>query len=173
MVLLEEIFKVNEIFQDLGTFTVYKLLPSLLILLIGWLIGKIFGKTADIVDKVVLDKDLAAKLKADLQTQASGFAHDLLAKELDVRAGALAAELAGSDIQRNWRPHLMYVIMGLLIFLIAVVPIAALFGWEIPVKEGLESVPSEMWNLLTVASGGYIALRSGEKIANSFASRPK
>ena len=140
---------------------------------IATVVGKIFGKTADIVDKVVLDKDLAAQLKADLQTQASGLTHDLLAKELDARVGALAAELAGSDIQRNWRPHLMYLIMGLLVFMIVVVPVVSLFGWEIPVKEGLESVPGEMWNLLTVASGGYIALRSGEKIANSFASRPK
>lgn len=56
MVLLEEIFKVNEIFQDLGTFTVYKLLPTLLILLIGWLIGKIFGKIV---------RSILKKLKAD------------------------------------------------------------------------------------------------------------
>ena len=44
MVLLEEIFNVKDIFQNLGTFTVYKLLPAVLILLIGWLVGKIFGK---------------------------------------------------------------------------------------------------------------------------------
>jgi len=44
MVLLEKILNVEEIFQDLGTFTVYKLLPAVLILLIGWLVGKIFGK---------------------------------------------------------------------------------------------------------------------------------
>ncbi len=56
MVLLEEIFKVNVIFQDLGTFTVYKLLPALLILLIGWLIGKIFGKIV---------RSILKKLKAD------------------------------------------------------------------------------------------------------------
>ena len=56
MVLLEEIFKVNEIFQDLGTFTFYKLLPALLILLIGWLIGKIFGKIV---------RSILKKLKAD------------------------------------------------------------------------------------------------------------
>jgi len=57
MVILEEIFNIKEIFQNLGTFTVYKLLPALLILLIGWLVGKIFGKIVrSVLKKIKADK---------------------------------------------------------------------------------------------------------------------
>ena len=56
MTLIEQFLNIENIFQDLGTFTVYKLLPSLLILLIGWLIGKIFGKIV---------RSILKKLKAD------------------------------------------------------------------------------------------------------------
>lgn len=56
MTLLEQVFNVENIFQDLGTFTIYKLLPTILILLLGWLIGKIFGKIV---------KGILKKAKAD------------------------------------------------------------------------------------------------------------
>jgi len=57
MVILEEIFNVKDIFQNLGNFTIYKLLPAILILLIGWLVGKIFGKIVrSILKKVKADR---------------------------------------------------------------------------------------------------------------------
>ena len=136
--------------------------------LISNITSQIFGKTADIVDQLVVDKDLASKLKAKMHTQAAEFTHDLIAKEIDLRAQSLSAELIGSDAQRNWRPHLMYLIMAFLIWLIVVVPILGMFGIDIPVKSALDSVPKQMWNLLTIGVGGYITLRSGEKIAKSF-----
>lgn len=53
---LEQVFKLEEILPHLGEFAIYKLLPAILILLIGWLIGKIFGKIV---------KSILKKLKAD------------------------------------------------------------------------------------------------------------
>jgi len=44
MTILEQIFDVENIYQDLGSFIIKQLLPAILILLVGWLVGKIFGK---------------------------------------------------------------------------------------------------------------------------------
>ena len=44
--------------------------------------------------------------------------------------------------------------------------LAPAFGWAVA---GMESVPDRLWTLLTVGIGGYVAGRSGEKIAKSLA----
>ncbi len=124
----------------------------------------IIGKIFSIVEKVVPDKDLAAKIKGELAS--ADFS--MIEKEIDVQAQALAAELAGSAIQRSWRPHLMYLIMFFLFYLIVIVPGFGLFGVNIPVKAALDSVPDQMWILLTVGVGGYTALRSVEKAVASW-----
>ncbi len=61
------------------------------------IIGKIFDKTIAIVEKVVPDKDLAAKIKGELAM--ADFS--VIEKEINVQAQALAAELSGSVIQRT------------------------------------------------------------------------
>ena len=127
----------------------------------------IIGKIFSIVEKVVPDKDLAAKIKGELAS--ADFS--MIEKEIDVQAQALAAELAGSAIQRSWRPHLMYLIMFFLFYLIVIVPGFGLFGVNIPVKAALDSVPNQMWILLTVGVGGYTALRSVEKAVASWTKR--
>jgi len=55
MTILEEIFNEN-IYQDLGSFIIKQFLPAILILLVGWLIGKIFGK---------MIRSFLKKMKAD------------------------------------------------------------------------------------------------------------
>ncbi len=108
--------------------------------------AKAVEKTAEIIDKLVTDKDLAQQLKAKV----------------------LELELQGSDPQRNWRPHLMYVIMFLLVWLIVIVPLLGAIGLDVQIDEALKSVPPQIWTLLTVGSGGYIAGRSFEKMAKSW-----
>ncbi len=131
------------------------------------IIGKLLDKTIDIIKKVVPDKDLQAKIQAELVT--ADFS--LLSKELDVQAQALATELAGSNLQRSWRPILMYLIMFFLLWIIVIVPVLGLFGVEIPVKEALEAVPDRMWTMLTTGLIGYTAARSGEKMVSAWAKR--
>ena len=111
--------------------------------------AKAVEKTAEIIDKIIPDKDLAAKLKTQI----------------------LEMELKGSDPQRNWRPHLMYTIMFILIWLVVVVPLLGVFGIDIKVDEALKSVPTQIWTLLTVGSGGYIAGRTTEKLMKSWKSK--
>ena len=62
----------------------------------------------------------------------------------------------------------MYLIMFFLFYLIVIVPFFGLFGVDIPVKTALDSVPNQMWILLTVGVGGYTALRSVEKAVSSW-----
>ena len=111
----------------------------------GKLFKKLFSKSnviADIaktIDKVVEDKDLRNTLVAKL----------------------LEAELTGSKAQRNWRPHLMYVMMFLLIWIVVIAPISEVyFGVKLPIKEYLAAVPPQLWILLTATTTGYMGLRS-------------
>jgi hypothetical protein len=56
MTILEQLFNVENIYQDFGTFIIRQLLPAIIILLVGWLVGKVFGK---------LIKSFLKKAKAD------------------------------------------------------------------------------------------------------------
>ncbi|HEC60865.1 MAG TPA: hypothetical protein ENI27_01270 [bacterium] len=136
------------------------------------IIGNIFGKVIDVVAEVVPDKGLQLKIKTGLSEKILAADFSLLEKEMAFQAQTLAAELTGSKIQRRWRPHLMYLIMFFLLWLVIIVPMLGVFGLVIPVKEALESVPTQMWTLLTVGVGGYTVLRSGEKMVQSWISRP-
>ena len=136
------------------------------------IIGNIFEKVIDVVAEVVPDKDLQLKIKTGLSEKILAADFSLLEKEIASQAQAVAAELTGSKIQRSWRPHLMYLIMFFLFWLVIIVPVLGVFGFVIPVKEALDSVPIQMWTLLTVGVGGYTVLRSGEKMVQSWISRP-
>jgi hypothetical protein len=73
-----------------------------------------------------------------------------------------------SVLARNWRPILMYLLMVLLIWIIAISPI---FHLQEATKVSLQSVPDSLWNLLMIGMGGYIFGRSAEKIATNFGTK--
>jgi hypothetical protein len=133
------------------------------------ILGKIFSKTIDIIEKIVPDKDMQAKIKGELAIAD----YSAIIKEVDAQAQILAAELTGNKLQRSWRPILMYFIMAMLFWLIVIVPAIAAFGIEIPIADALDSVPAPMWTLLTTGVGGYTVLRSGEKMMESWAKKGK
>ena len=135
------------------------------------IIGGIFTKVLDIVAEVVPDKDLQAQIKTELTAKIVQADFSLLEGQIKSQALTLAAELAGSKLQRSWRPHLMYLIMFFLLWLVVFVPVLGVFGLVVPVKEALESVPTQMWTMLTVGLGGYTVFRSGEKISQTWAAR--
>lgn len=98
---------------------------------------------AKVVDQAVEDKDLRNTLKAKL----------------------LEFEFTGSKAQRNWRPHLMYTIMLLLVWIIMVIPILETFcGVKIPIETYLAAVPPQLWTLLTAATTIYIGARTVEQV---------
>ena len=92
-------------------------------LLIG-LIGPISG----LLDKVVTDKDAAAKLAHEILTMADRYAQEMMLAQIAVNK----AEAQGNWFQASWRPLCGYVcVLGLATnFLIS--PIAAGFNVTIP-----------------------------------------
>ncbi len=110
----------------------------------------VLATAANVIDDLVPDKDLANQIKG----------------------GIVKAEILGeSPVQRNWRPHLMYLIMGLLVWLILIGPfVDAVTGWSLTkaALTALNEVPERLWGLLTIGLGGYVMGRSGEKIVKSW-----
>jgi hypothetical protein len=129
-------------------------------------ISELINPIMGVIGKVIPDADLLIKVKAEL-IEAGMKAESELA-----RAGAevIMAEAKGeSPAQRNWRPHLMYLIMAVIVFNAIIVPVSASFGYVIPTVDALSAIPEQLWSLLTLGMGGYIAGRSAEKIAATIA----
>jgi hypothetical protein len=125
-------------------------------------IAKILFNT---IDKAVEDKDLANKLKADLQTQLLQ-SHT---EELKAAASVIEAEAKSGWYVSGWRPTLMYVLIFILVWNYIIGPISLIiFKSQITF-----SLPGDVWTLLTVGVGGYTIGRSGESIARTMASKPQ
>ena len=117
------------------------------------------------VDKAVADKDLAAKLKADLQTQMLQ-SH---AQEIQAAARVVEAEAKAGWFAASWRPLLMYVLIFVLVFNYIFAPIikmitGAIIGFELP---------GDVWTLLQIGLGGYVVGRSAESVARTLADKSK
>ncbi|MHC4564030.1 MAG: 3TM-type holin [Planctomycetota bacterium] len=123
-------------------------------------IGKIIDKGLGIIDKTVLDKDEAAKLKAAIRTQILVNDHDEVVSLLEAQSKIILAEAQGGWLQRNWRPALMVIVMLIVANNYIFVPYASMFTDKIAVLE----LPGGLWALLNIGVGGYVAGRSAEKI---------
>ena len=125
-------------------------------------IAKILFNT---IDKAVEDKDLAARLKADLQTQLLQ-SHT---QELQAAAKIIEAEAKAGWFASSWRPLLMYVLIFVLVFNYIFAPIikmitGAVIGFELP---------GDVWTLLQIGLGGYVVGRSAESVARTLSDKPK
>lgn len=111
----------------------------------------------DIIDKAVADKDLAAKLKSELE-------HVVLqnaAKELEAQKDIIVAEASGESwLQRNWRPLIMMMFGGVIFnnYILAAYGI----GQHI-------DIPVDLWGAIKLGLGGYVVGRSAEKVAKTVA----
>ena len=123
---------------------------------ISALAAPLFG----IIDKAVEDKDQAARIKADLQTQLIGQA----GQQLEAQMQVILAEAQGESwLQRNWRPVLMITITAIVANNYLLAPyLGAVFGTGLQLP-----LPERLWDLMTLGVGGYIAGRSGGKIASA------
>jgi hypothetical protein len=117
------------------------------------------------VDKAVADKDLAAKLKNDLQTQMLQ-SHT---QELQAAARVIEAEAKAGWFTASWRPLLMYVLIFILVWNYVLGP-AILFFFKASITIQL---PGDVWTLLTVGLGGYTVGRSAESVARTMANKPQ
>ena len=124
----------------------------------------IINKVFRVIDKSITDKDLALKLKNDLNMQLlqSG------TEELKATARIVEAEAKSNWFVASWRPLLMYVLIAILIWNFIISPIIlVLFKINAQVL-----LPSDVWTLLQIGLGGYVVGRSGESIARTLANRP-
>lgn len=112
----------------------------------------ILAPVLGIVDKAVKDKDLAAKLKNDLQVQGL----ELIHSELQAQSSIIVAEAnSESWLARNWRPITMLSFVALIIM-----------HWLGLTDQTItESQSVELLNLVKVGLGGYVIGRSAEKVA--------
>jgi len=115
------------------------------------------------VDKAVADKDLAAKLKADLQTQMLQ-SHT---QELTAAARVIEAEAKAGWFASSWRPLLMYVLIFILIWNYVLGPVL-LFFFKASITIDL---PGDVWTLLQIGLGGYVVGRSAESVARTMANK--
>jgi glutathione S-transferase len=115
------------------------------------------------VDKAILDKDQAEKLKAQLNTQLlqSG------TEELKAAASIVEAEAKSNWFVAGWRPTLMYVLIFILIWNYILGPVLKLFTGTIITFE----LPGDVWTLLQIGLGGYVIGRSGESIARTLVNK--
>lgn len=117
-------------------------------------LGPLFG----IIDQAVPDKDLAVRLKADIQTAVL----DIQKATMQAQADIIKAEAnSQSWLPRNIRPLFL---LFLLISMVASVFMGAL-GYGEALAVGWASIPQSAWTLMQIGLGGYIAGRSIEKVA--------
>ena len=74
-------------------------------------LGTIVSKGLDIIDDLVPDKDLAAKLKAAFKHKILDQDHSEIMALIQGRVEIILAEAKGGILQRNWRPILMLTIV--------------------------------------------------------------
>lgn len=129
--------------------------------MIGSIIGAIAGPLVKglfgIIDQAVEDKDLAAKIKAEIAARQQ----ELIQTELRGAIEIILAEARGGWLQRSWRPMLMVAVMAIVVNNYILFPYLSLWTDKVVVLE----LPGGLWALLTTGVGGYVVGRSGEKIA--------
>ncbi len=130
----------------------------------------ILKPASDIIDELHTSEDekLAAKAKLlAIHTQAASSALEY-EKQLAIEQGQTIREEAKGEsfIQRSWRPMTMLMFASIIGFNYLVVPIAGMFSKNIVVL----TLPPDLWDLLKIGIGGYVAGRSAEKIVPAIVS---
>jgi hypothetical protein len=115
------------------------------------------------IEKSVEDKDLQAKLKAQLNEQLLKSSTE----ELKAAASIVEAEAKSGWFSASWRPLLMYVLIFVLVFNYIFAPIIKMITG---IVVGFE-LPGDVWTLLQIGLGGYVVGRSGESISRSLANK--
>ncbi|BDF55292.1 MULTISPECIES: 3TM-type holin [Butyricimonas] len=108
------------------------------------------------VDRLTLPAREKKQLETDLQKLIQEIERDLV----QARASIVVEETRGNWLQRSWRPLVMLTFATIV-----------LVGTFINVP--ILSDTSRFWDLLEIGLGGYVVGRSGEKIMQAFARKPR
>ena len=115
------------------------------------------------VDKAIPDKDLAEKLKAQLNTELLKSSTE----QIKAAASIIEAEAKSGWFSASWRPLLMYVLIFILVWNYIIGPVIKMMLGTVITFE----LPGDVWTLLQIGLGGYVVGRSGESIARSLANK--
>lgn len=120
-------------------------------------LSMLVGPITSIIDKLIPDKEAAAKAKIKLVEldQQGGLA------ELQGAVSIITAEAKGESwLQRNWRPLTMVTFTGLIVL--------HWLGWT------AENLPEDqipmLLDIVKVGLGGYVVGRSAEKVMKAYKS---
>lgn len=127
--------------------------------MVGKIVAPLLGKLFDVVDKVVPDKDLARKLKAQMQMTAMAMDHTEFLTALKEQASIIRAEYThGNMLSRSWRP----IVMLFFTFLIG-------SYWYGFVPENVDAEMTKyLLGIIKLGLGGYVVGRSVEKIVDRY-----
>ena len=130
--------------------------------LLATIAGPITAVISDFAKRAGIDKDLEARLQAELGAALANQISSSMAQQMQV----LLAEInSQSWMARNWRPSLMFVFIAIIANNYMIAPLIHGFTGAAVVMP----LPPEMWALMNIAIGGYIGLRGAEKIATTIA----
>lgn len=128
------------------------------------LISGIFKPAADLIDNLHTSEEEKMQAKATLmalENQVTSQVLDIQKAEVEASRDIIVAEAQGESwLQRNWRPVLM-MLFGVIIANNYILNpwLEVMFGIDVRME-----IPPDMWALLKLGVGGYVAGRSGEKI---------
>lgn len=128
---------------------------------VGEAVGSIFEPIAGLIGELNTSDEEEMRARAALLEAKSA----AQAKLFELQQRVILAEAKGdSQLQRNWRPILMLVIVAILANNFILSPyLAAMFGWSVDLK-----LPDPLWQLLMIGVGGYVAGRSVEKTVRNW-----
>lgn len=128
---------------------------------LGKIASAVLPSVFSTIDKSVKDKDLAVKLKNDLQMALM----DSNNKELKAASEIIVAEARSeSFIARNWRPMTMLAFVFIIVNNYILFPYMNLF-FDTGV---MLDTPPDLWALIKIGLGGYVIGRSGEKVMREY-----
>lgn len=131
----------------------------------GTIVTNIVGPIAEILKKIIPDADARAQAQEEITKVVLTNEAAIMTAARDV----IVAEInSGSYAARNWRPHFMYFLMFLIMWIAIIAP---LIGVSTASIGSLKGVPAEVWQLMMIGMGGYVIGRTGEKIAESLSGR--
>jgi hypothetical protein len=127
--------------------------------------GGFVEKIGDALDKNITNKEELAQARNEMLEIVTNF-------ELEqdkIRRDVLLAEAAGSKLQRNWRPILMLTFGGIIVCTWVIFPLVNIFVKSQDLSSLIINLQNaEMfWDVVKVGVGGYVMLRSAEKIIDS------
>ena len=117
-------------------------------------VGDLFrGIRESITGEKIADPNLKLDLLKEIQ--------DAEAKMMEAQAKTIVAEATSEHwLVASWRPITMLTFVVIIANNYIFAPYLLAFGYAVPTLE----IPPDMWTLLQIGLGGYIAGRSGEKM---------